>query len=211
MARAEAIKSIPSLGDALSSGELGGEHVDAFGKVLSSLDGPVKEGLTEAASAIVASAAASGSTPDELAAILNAAAQKIAADEKQDHLRALALLALINGRRVPTTQTAAPSNDETGEWDEFADALLGETARLGRPEFVILVDTTNLDDGKPIVDWGIPVTVPWSRIQGFVRRAKLRPVVIHNGAVIDADGELTIDLPHGQIMQTGPPERKAAA
>lgn len=131
--------------------------------------------------------------------------------DKQDHLRALALLALINGRRVPTTQTAAPSNDETGEWDEFADALLGETARLGRPEFVILVDTTNLDDGKPIVDWGIPVTVPWSRIQGFVRRAKLRPVVIHNGAVIDADGELTIDLPHGQIMQTGPPERKAAA
>jgi hypothetical protein len=258
MARAAAIQNVPSLGDALSSGELGGDHVDAFAKVLGSLDGPTKEGLTEAASAIVASAAASGSTPDEFAATLNAAAQKIAADggmsrferqrratrlrtwtdratgmfrlsgafdpetgavlhgrleaamaamfakktpstapsdpgEKQDHLRALALLALTSGRSTSKPRTEAASSQETGEWDDYTDTLLAETARFGRPEAVIVIDTTNLDNnGKPTVDWGIPVTIPWNRVQSFIRRAKLRPVVIHNGAVIDADGELNL-------------------
>ena len=65
--------------------------------------------------------------------------------------------------------------------------------RFGRPEFTLVIDTTMLDtDGNPTVDWGIPVRVPWSRVQDLCRNAAIRPVIVREGAVIDADGELNL-------------------
>jgi Domain of unknown function (DUF222) len=78
--RAATLGETPSLDDALQEGSLGGEHVDIYAKVLGSLDGGVKAGLAEAAPALIKAAADSGSTPDEFAATLNAAAEKIASD-----------------------------------------------------------------------------------------------------------------------------------
>jgi hypothetical protein len=253
--RAATLGETPSLDDALQDGALSGEHVDVYGKVLGTLDGEVKAGLAEAAPALIKAAANSGSTPDEFAATLNAAAEKIAADggmarlqqqrratrlrtwtnkatgmwhlsgafdpesgvvlhgrleaamaamfatktpstapsdpgEKQDHLRALALLAITN---ADGTQSVPIATDQSDEWSAFATAFANTNKRFGRPEISVMIDTANLDDsGHPTVDWGIPVTIPWARVQDLLRASYLRPVIIHNGAVIDADGELNL-------------------
>ena len=268
MARAAAIENEPALHRALEAGDLGGEHVDVFVKVLGSLDGPVKEGFAEAAPALIDSAANSGSTPEEFAASLNTAAEALASDggmsrlerqrrntrlrtwtdratgmwhlsgafdpesgvtlngrleaamsamfatktpstapthpgDKQDHLRALALLALTNGESASSTASMFASDrdpsdgDQSDEWRSFGvglGAMLGSGAkRFGKPEITLVIDTANLgSDGKPTVDWGIPVTIPWDRIKRLRHAARIRPVVIHEGNVIDADGELNL-------------------
>ncbi len=277
MARAAALAKTPELSDALDAEVLGGEHVDVFTKVLGALDGPVKARLTEAAPELIEQAATSGSTPEEFAASLNAAAVQITADggmsrlerqrratrlrtwtdratgmwrlsgtfdpesgvqihgrleaaiaamfatktpstaptdagEKQDHLRALALLALTKGvveskapPAVSKARPAAPTGHEPtpddathrptspDEWDGFAAEVGADSRRFGRPECVFVIDTTNLgQDGKPTVDWGIPVTIPWQRVQDLCANATIRPVIVRDGAVIDADGELNL-------------------
>ncbi len=239
-----------------------------FAKVLGSLDGPVKEGFAEAAPALIRSAATSGSTPEEFAASLNAAAEALASDggmarlerqrrntrlrtwtdratgmwhlsgafdpesgvtlhgrleaamsamfatkapstapthpgDKHDHLRALALLALTKGEPASSTASTFASDgdqsdgDQSDEWSSFGSALgslLGSAGkRFGKPEITLVLDTTNLGpDGKPTVDWGIPVTIPWERVKRLCHAARIRPVVIHDGNVIDADGELNL-------------------
>ncbi len=146
--------------------------------------------------------------------------------EKQDHLRALALLALTTGTGVPNTQRGEPNPDtaptehadhadyahgsggntrsdnttttdddtvRADEWDLYTKAPGAGTKRFGRPEFTVVIDTTHLDpNGNPTVDWGIPITIPWSRIQDLRRNADIRPVITRDGAVIDADGELNL-------------------
>lgn len=263
MARAAAIENEPTMSRALEAGDLGGEHVDVFAKVLGSLDGPVKEGFAEAAPALIEAAANSGSTPEEFAASLNATAEAIASDggmrrlerqrrntrlrtwtdratgrwhlsgafdpesgvtlhgrleatmsamfatktpstapthpgDKQDHLRALALLALTNsGLPSSASSPFAADADQSDEWSSFGVALgsmLGSGGkRFGKPEITLLLDTANLGpDGRPTADWGIPVTIPWERIKRLRHAARVRPVVIHEGKVIDADGELNL-------------------
>ena len=281
IARAAALAESAPLTDALESGQLDGGHVDVFAKVLGSLEGSVKAGFEEAAPGLIEAAAASGSTPEEFAGSLHAAAEQIASDggmtrferqrratrlrtwtdratgmwrlsgafdpesgarmhgrleaamaamfavkapsttptdpgEKQDHLRALALLTLTCDPGVTWREPShvrphatAPQSPEDGdqsdpgrgadrtspsiEWDAFGDLLASESRRFGRPEFTMVIDTTALGpDGKPIVDWGIPVHVPWSRVQDLCRSAIVRPVIVQAGEVIDAGGELNL-------------------
>lgn len=174
LARAAALADTPSLGHALETGSLSGDHVDQFTKVLASLDGDVKTRLANAAPELIHTAATSGLTPEEFAAKLHATAERIAADggmtrferqrratrlrtwtdratgmwrlsgtfdpetgarihgrleaamaamfatktpsttptdpgEKQDHLRALALLALTTGTFISSTKNGEPS------------------------------------------------------------------------------------------------------
>ena len=146
----------------------------------------------------------------------------IEAGEKQDHLRALALFALSSGvgtpagsRRRAAAQTQGPQTtgctdrpdrpddaddadgadgaDGADDWDSFGEVLATSAKRFGRPEFTLVIDTTVLDaDGNPTVDWGVPVRVPWSRVQDLCRNAAVRPVIVREGAVIDADGELNL-------------------
>ena len=94
-----------------------------------------------------------------------------------------------------TDNTTDPDDPDdthgTDEWDLFTEPLSSNTKRFGRPEFTVVIDTTDLDpDGLPTVDWGIPITIPWQRIQDLSTNATIRPVIVRNGAVIDADGEL---------------------
>ena len=297
LARAAALADTPSLSDALETGSLSGDHVDLFAKILGALEGDVKTGLANAAPDLIRTAATSGSTPEEFAASLHAAAERIAADggmsrferqrratrlrtwtdrasgmcrlsgtfdpesgarihgrleaamaamfatktptttptdsgEKQDHLRALALLALTTSGATSRTKSdepdskTAPNNTadntannaadnsnsgdsgehghsrtttepyqpgEPDEWDLVTQSLGTATKPFGRPEFTVVIDTTQLGpDGHPTVDWGIPITIPWTRIQDLSRNADIRPVIVRDGAVIDADGHLNL-------------------
>jgi Domain of unknown function (DUF222) len=84
---------------------------------------------------------------------------------KQDHLRALALLALIEGKG----------------------------GRVGKPEFVVVVDATAPDDtGAPTIDWGLPVEIPHRVLRELFDAADVHTVVIRSGVVLHAPGQLNL-------------------
>ena len=85
--------------------------------------------------------------------------------EKQSYLRALALLALIDG-------------DGVG---------------VGRPEIIVVEDHTNPQpDGRPTLDWGVDVDLPAEYLEALRPRARQFTVRMHDGVVIDAPGELNL-------------------
>ena len=98
---------------------------------------------------------------------------------KQQHLRALALARLVDG-------TAG-------------------TGRAGRPEFVAVIDittaphttsnNTDTDTGTgdcPVVSWPIPIEIPTRILAELVADADVVPVVVRNGIVLHAPGQLNL-------------------
>jgi hypothetical protein len=87
--------------------------------------------------------------------------------EKQHHLRALAFAAMVDG----TTSTGRP----------------------GRPEFVVVIDTSTSDGaGGPSVDWGLPVEIPARVLADLAGEGDVHTVVIRNGVVLHAPGQLDL-------------------
>ena len=86
--------------------------------------------------------------------------------EKQSYLRALALLALLDGKG----------------------------ARSGRPEIIVVVeDHTNPEpDGRPTLDWGLDVDLPHEFLETLRPTAGVYSITVRNGVVIDAPGELNL-------------------
>jgi hypothetical protein len=105
---------------------------------------------------------------------LQAAVVQLAADEpldgcptdpseRQDHLRARALVALLDR---------------------------GTSGTTARPEVVVVVDTTAPD--APVVDWGIPVEIPWTVLADLTGTADVHTLVVRNGVVLHAPGQLDL-------------------
>lgn len=86
--------------------------------------------------------------------------------EKQSFLRAHALMNIIEGKGV----------------------------RLGRPEMTVVVDTTVSDPvtGGPVIDWGLPIEIPQRVLRDLAGYADVHTVVVRNGVVIHAPGELDL-------------------
>lgn len=86
--------------------------------------------------------------------------------EKQAFLRAHALLNIIEGKGIS----------------------------LGRPEIVVVIDTTTPDPatGAPTVDWGLPVEIPHRVLLELFGRADVHSVIVRNGVVLHAPGELDL-------------------
>lgn len=86
--------------------------------------------------------------------------------EKQSFLRAHALLNIIEGKGI----------------------------RLGRPEIVVVVDTTAPDPATaaPTVDWGLPVEIPHRVLIDLFDVADVHTAVVRNGVVLHAPGELNL-------------------
>jgi hypothetical protein len=85
---------------------------------------------------------------------------------KQDHLRALALADLIL----------------TG----------GTTAKPGRPEYVVVVDADAPATTGPQAEFSIPVEVPWRVLADLAGDADVHTVVVRNGVVLHAPGNLNL-------------------
>jgi hypothetical protein len=85
---------------------------------------------------------------------------------KQDHLRALAL----------------------------ADLVLcgGSRAKAGRPEFVAVIDADAPMVAGPTVEFSIPIEVPWHVLAALAGDADVHTVVVRNGVVLHAPGNLNL-------------------
>jgi hypothetical protein len=87
--------------------------------------------------------------------------------EKQQHLQGLALVQLVTG--------GAPAG------------------RSGRPEYVVVIDSSQAAGaGEPTVDWGLPVEVPYRVLVDLAGHGDVHGVVVRNGVVIHAPGELDL-------------------
>ena len=77
------------------------------------------------------------------------------------------------------------------------DLIEGKGVRMGRPEVIVVVDTTAPDPatGEPTIDWGLPVEIPHRVLIDLfdtadVHTADVHTVVVRNGVVLHAPGEL---------------------
>ncbi len=78
--------------------------------------------------------------------------------EKQAHLAGLAMLSLLDGKG----------------------------ARAGRPEAIVVIDHTAVDEnGRPAVDWGLPVDIPDQVLVELLERARVTFVAVHPPAPLD--------------------------
>lgn len=101
--------------------------------------------------------------------------------EKQHHLQGLALVRLIDG-----------------------DAGV---ARPGRPEYVVVVDTSQPGGGgEPTIDWGLPVEVPYRVLAELAGDGDVHTVVVRNGVVLHAPGELDL----GRTTRLASPAQRRA-
>jgi hypothetical protein len=111
---------------------------------------------------------------------------------KQDHPRALALLALTGGS-AGKNQDSEPVDAADDQWSPFTQH---GPSRFGRPEIVVVLDartaTLDANKGKPVVDWGIPVELPAQTLEELFKRADAHPVILANGVVLYAPGEMNL-------------------
>jgi Domain of unknown function (DUF222) len=71
--------------------------------------------------------------------------------------------------------------------------LQGDGPKTGRPEIIVVVDHTDPQpDGRPSADWGIDVDLPQQVLDDLYETADISTVVVRNGVVIDAPGELNL-------------------
>lgn len=89
----------------------------------------------------------------------------------------------------------------------------GVAQRAGRPEFVVVIEADGDDPGgaenstepddeaahaaprrqrHPRTDWGLPVEIPWSVLVELFGDGEAHPVIVRNGVVLYAPGELNL-------------------
>jgi hypothetical protein len=113
--------------------------------------------------------------------------------EKQKFLNAHALLALSGGGRAdepgPTSQT---SERDAGGRVPRGGAV--GSARPGKAEFVAVIDADvpAPDGGGPLVQWPLPIELPARVLAELAGTADVVGVVVRNGVVLYAPGELNL-------------------
>ena len=75
----------------------------------------------------------------------------------------------------------------------FIADLNGEGPTMGRPEVIVVLDGTALDErGEAAADWGLPVELPRSVLEDLLPEAVVTPVVVKGGFVVHAPGRLDL-------------------
>lgn len=95
--------------------------------------------------------------------------------ERQDHLRALALVHLLHRPAASGTSDGARG---------------GKPPTAGRLHASVLIDLTQLDADGPHLDWGLPLDIPHAVLRDLLPDAHLTPVIVEDGVIVWAPGEL---------------------
>jgi hypothetical protein len=72
--------------------------------------------------------------------------------------------------------------------------LQGEATRrsTGRPEYIVVVDADAPDSAGPVAEWSLPVEIPPRVLAELAPGADIHAVVIRNGVILHAPGELDL-------------------
>jgi hypothetical protein len=109
--------------------------------------------------------------------------------------------AAINALFAEQTPDTCPSDpvDKQRHLAGLAVASLiehdGVGGKPGRPEYIVVVDSSSPNGaGRPSLDWGIPVEIPYRILADMIddSDAHVQAVVVRNGVVIHAPGELDL-------------------
>jgi hypothetical protein len=71
------------------------------------------------------------------------------------------------------------------------DGTAGAT-QAGRPEYVTVIDADATDQPGPVAEWSIPVEIPARVLAELADHADVHAVVVRNGVVLYAPGELNL-------------------
>jgi len=127
--------------------------------------------------------------------------------EKQHYLAAQAVAQLLLDEALGNAGTSveAGSHDGNGGFDMPADhSTPGDTARStpgaprpprprpGPPEFVAVIDADAPGHDGPVVEFSIPVEIPARVLATLAGTADVHAVVVRNGVVLYAPGELNL-------------------
>jgi hypothetical protein len=83
------------------------------------------------------------------------------------------------------------------------------TSRSGRPEYIVVIDADAPDEAGPVAQWPIPVEVPARVLAELAGDADVHAVVVRNGVVIHAPGNL--DLGRSTRLANRPQRRALRA
>jgi hypothetical protein len=82
--------------------------------------------------------------------------------------------------------------DEARDPDSDADASALRPSRPGRPEFVAVIDADAPGQHGPVCEFSIPVEIPSRVLATLAGEADVHAVVVRNGVVLYAPGELNL-------------------
>ena len=106
-----------------------------------------------------------------------------------------ATVAATFAEQVPEGCPADPVEKQRFLAAHAITALIDGTAgiaRSGRPEFVVVIDADSTDSPGPVADWSIPVEIPTRVLAELAGDAVIHAVVVRNGVVLCAPGELNL-------------------
>ena len=94
------------------------------------------------------------------------------------------------------TEIGAETGGPHDAFDEWTSFFHRGPSRLGRPEVVVVLDarqqTLDANNGQPVTDWGLPIELPPRTLQDLFQRADAHPIIIANGIILHAPGELNL-------------------
>jgi hypothetical protein len=108
------------------------------------------------------------------------------------------LAATVDTLFAEATPGECPTDPQERQGFLRAHALValtdGNGPRAARPEVVVVVDTTAVDEaaGGAVIDWGYPVQLSDEVMHRILHRAHLHPVITRDGEVVQAPGELNL-------------------
>jgi hypothetical protein len=115
--------------------------------------------------------------------------------EKQRYLAARAVARLLLDEALDTTDHTDADNDNAGTATANGEPRSRPTpvrSTPGRPEFVVVIDADATDQAGPVAEFSMPVEVPARVLAALADTADIHPVVVRNGVVLYAPGELNL-------------------
>jgi hypothetical protein len=180
MERAATLESTPAIAAALDRGAVTAGHVDAITRAGKTLDPSQREELSDRVDALVD--VAEHASQAEFARRVRDEARRLQAADGMDTLE--------RQRRATSLRTCHLRALALA----LADLVLtGVTAtKPGRPEYVVVVDADAPTPTGPSVEFSIPVEVPWQVLAELAGDADVQAVVVRNGVVLHAPGNLNL-------------------
>lgn len=107
--------------------------------------------------------------------------------DKQRYLTAQAVAHLLLDNAL------SPTDNHDGDTDDRHAAPSARRPSLAtRPEFVAVIDADAVNETGPVVEWSIPVEIPARVLAEFTGNADIHAVVVRNGVVLHAPGQLDL-------------------